>query len=43
VRIWSKAFSIDPVKLPSGKIVTLINIPFYLVSEIENILTYIVC
>ena len=42
VRIWSKPFSIDPIQLPSGKIVHLINIPFYLVSEIENILSNII-
>lgn len=42
VRIWSKPFSIDPIKLPSGKEFQLVNIPFYLVSETENILEQII-
>ncbi|MEI7597221.1 MAG: AAA family ATPase [Bacteroidota bacterium] len=42
IRIWSKPFSIDMIKLDSGKTFRLINIPFYLSSEIERILEQII-
>jgi len=38
VRIWSSPFSITPVTTPSGKEISLINIPFYLIHKIPQIL-----
>ncbi len=38
VRIWAKPFSIDHITLASGKKFKLINIPFYLISAIYDII-----
>lgn len=38
IRIWSGNYSVDTVKTPSGKIFRLINIPFYLIGCINEIL-----
>ncbi|HPS72131.1 MAG TPA: AAA family ATPase [Bacteroidales bacterium] len=38
IRIWSEPFSVDEIKTPNGKHFKLINIPFYLVGFIPNIL-----
>lgn len=38
IRIWNKMLSSDEITLPSGKIYTLLNIPYYHISNLENIL-----
>ena len=38
IRIWSGNYSIDIVKTPSGKPFRLVNIPFYLIGCINEIL-----
>lgn len=38
IRVWSKPFSIDMVVTPNGKKFRLVNLPFYLISRIENII-----
>jgi uncharacterized protein len=38
VRIWSKPFGTEQVKTPNGKEFKLLNIPFYLVSQLEEII-----
>ena len=38
IRVWSKPFSIDIVVTPNGKNFRLVNLPFYLISRIENII-----
>ncbi len=38
VRIWSKPFSIDPVKTIDGKEFRLFNVPFYYISVLEKLL-----
>jgi predicted AAA+ superfamily ATPase len=38
VRVWSQPFSIDEVTTQSGKTFKLINVPFYYVNKIEEIL-----
>jgi predicted AAA+ superfamily ATPase len=38
VRIWSKAFSIDEITLPSGKKYQLYNVPFYYTGQLKLIL-----
>lgn len=38
IRVWSKPFSIDMVVTPNGKNFRLVNLPFYLISRIENII-----
>lgn len=38
IRLWSKPFSIDMVVTPNGKNFRLVNLPFYLISRIENII-----
>jgi predicted AAA+ superfamily ATPase len=37
-RIWSNPFSVDNVKTANGKEITLYNLPFYYVSQIEEFL-----
>jgi len=39
IRVWSNKFSVDEVVTPKGKNFKLINIPFYLVSNIHAILS----
>jgi predicted AAA+ superfamily ATPase len=39
VRIWSNPFSVEQVKTPAGKEFKLLNIPFYLISQIETIIS----
>jgi len=39
IRIWSGTYSVDKVKTINGKEFRLINLPFYLISAIPNILT----
>ena len=38
VRVWSKSFSIDQVKTPKGKDFHLVNVPFYYVSQLKELL-----
>ena len=38
IRVWSKPFSVDMVVTPNGKNFRLVNLPFYLISRIENII-----
>ncbi|MED9896846.1 MAG: AAA family ATPase [Prevotella sp.] len=38
IRVWSKPYSIDKVKTPKGKSFTLINLPFYLIENLHQIL-----
>jgi hypothetical protein len=38
VRVWSQPFSIDGVKTYGGKNFKLINLPFYYVGRVEEIL-----
>jgi predicted AAA+ superfamily ATPase len=38
VRVWAEPFSIDEVETQKGKKFKLINLPFYYVGEIKNIL-----
>ena len=38
VRIWSGKFSMDPVKTNAGKSFRLINLPFYMISALPEIL-----
>lgn len=38
VRVWSGRYSIDNVTTPTGKIFRLINLPFYYVGQLDNIL-----
>ena len=43
VRVWSQPFSIDSIKTSLGaKEFTLINLPFYLVGDLENVLRNVV-
>jgi len=41
VRVWSQPFSIDEVTTPQGKNFKLINLPFYYVGRLEEILNNI--
>jgi hypothetical protein len=38
VRVWSGRFSIDDVKTNAGKCFRLINLPFYLISKLPEML-----
>ena len=38
VRIWNRKMHTDEITLPSGKTYTLISIPYYLISQLNNIL-----
>jgi predicted AAA+ superfamily ATPase len=38
VRVWSKAFSVDEIALPSGKKYKLHNLPFYYVEQLKNMI-----
>jgi hypothetical protein len=38
VRVWSKPFSIDEVTTQKGKKFKLINLPFYYVCRLEEVL-----
>ncbi|MEF9924875.1 MAG: hypothetical protein RR854_09930, partial [Muribaculaceae bacterium] len=39
IRVWSQAYSIDSVTTVNGKTFKLINLPFYLVGALNEILT----
>lgn len=38
IRVWSQPYSVDPIKTISGKECKLLNIPFYLVGELNEII-----
>lgn len=38
IRVWSKSFSIEEVQTPKGKKFNLINVPFYYVCVLEQLL-----
>jgi len=38
VRIWPQPFSIDGVTTPNGKKFTLLNVPFYYVGGLKELL-----
>lgn len=38
IRIWSKEYSVDIVKTPKGKKFKLVNLPFYLIGKLHQIL-----
>ena len=38
VRIWAKPYSIDKVKTPKGKEFRLVNLPFYLIGRLHQVL-----
>ncbi|MBQ4216318.1 MAG: hypothetical protein II663_08615 [Bacteroidales bacterium] len=38
IRVWSQPFSIDEVKTQQGKTFKLVNIPFYYIGQIDEIL-----
>lgn len=42
IRIWSKPFSVDEIKTVNGKSFKLINLPFYLIGRIHDVLNAIV-
>lgn len=42
IRIWSKPFSVDVIKTVNGKSFKLINLPFYLIGRIHDVLNAIV-
>jgi predicted AAA+ superfamily ATPase len=42
IRIWSKPYSIDKVKTIHGKEFTLINLPFYQIGNLRNVLDAVV-
>lgn len=37
IRVWSQPFSIDQVQTVSGKTITLYNIPFYYISQLDKL------
>lgn len=42
IRIWSKPYSVDEIKTVNGKAFKLINLPFYLIGRIHDILNALV-
>lgn len=42
IRIWSKPYSVDKVKTIHGKEFSLINLPFYLIGNLRNVLDAVV-
>ena len=38
VRVWSQPFSVDEVTTPKGKTFKLINLPFYYVGVLEDVM-----
>lgn len=42
IRIWSKVYSVDNVKTPKGKEFRLINLPFYLIGRLHQVLEEVV-
>lgn len=42
IRIWSKPYSVDEIKTVNGKAFKLVNLPFYLIGRIHDILNALV-
>ena len=42
IRIWSKPYSVDEIKTVNGKTFKLVNLPFYLIGRIHDILNAMV-
>mgnify|MGYP003479375146 FL=1 len=42
IRIWSNPYSVDKVKTPNGKEFRLINLPFYLIGRLHQVLEEII-
>lgn len=42
IRIWSKPYSVDEIKTVNGKTFKLVNLPFYLIGRIHDVLNAIV-
>lgn len=38
IRVWSKPYSVDKVRTPHGKEFSLVNLPFYLIGHLHQIL-----
>lgn len=38
IRVWSKPYSVDKVQTPHGKEFSLVNLPFYLIGHLHQIL-----
>ena len=38
IRVWSNPYSVDKVKTPNGKEYRLINLPFYLIGNLHQVL-----
>ncbi|MCD7849498.1 MAG: AAA family ATPase [Parabacteroides sp.] len=39
IRVWSGSFSIDPVKTNEGKVFRLVNLPFYMIAALPELLS----
>lgn len=42
IRIWSNPYSVDKVKTPNGKEFRLINLPFYLIGRLHQVLEEVI-
>lgn len=42
IRIWSKPYSVDEIKTVNGKTFKLVNLPFYLIGRIHDVLNAMV-
>lgn len=42
IRIWSKGYSVDNVKTPKGKVFHLVNLPFYLIGRLCEVLEEVI-
>lgn len=38
IRVWSKEYSVDKAKTPKGKEFRLVNLPFYLIGRLHEVL-----
>lgn len=38
IRVWSKEYSVDLVETPNGKQFKLVNLPFYLIGRIHDVI-----
>lgn len=42
IRIWSNPYSINQVRTPKGKVFRLINLPFYLIGNLHQVLDEVI-
>lgn len=42
IRVWSNPYSVNIVKTPKGKVFRLINLPFYLIGNLHQILDEVI-